>query len=250
MPEFLISSREERPKYAKISANGKSLTWATQAEASGFVSPTAARSAFNDACRAIMASAEKRVSAALASGSLKRMPGSHGRAGVFVMAGKRSENALSFFAPHWLLKNWGGGALPPIGFPDASRPADNDLLGVFEQFFIRSTDGWLCRSQTKRQAGSLEWNAAFGLAVPFFSEEAAQGEILKRYGGAWVVKTSCVFTGISPSLNRPPAPDRISRAIAAACEARDIRASLDESVQARLDAMKDASAAPKRTPRL
>lgn len=246
MPEYLISSREERPKYAKIAANGKSLTWATQAEASGFGSPTAARSAFNDACREIMASAERRVRAALANGSLVKTPGSHGRSGIFVMAGKRSEQALSFFAPHWLLKHWGDGTLPSIYFPDASRPADDDLLGVFEQFFIHSTEGWLCRSQTKRQAGGLEWNAAFGLAVPFFSEEAALGEILKRYGGAWIVKTSCVFTGISPSPTRPPAPDGISRAIAAACEARDIRASLDESVQARLDAMKDPAAPRKR----
>lgn len=147
------------------------------------------------------------------------------------------------------MDNWSDGNLLPINFPDASRPAADDLLGVFEQFLIRSSQGWLCRSQTKRQAGSLEWNAAFGLAVPFFSEEAAQAEILKRYGGAWVIKTSCVFTGISPSPSRPPAPDGVSSAIAAACEARDIRTSLDESVQARLDAMKHPEA-PRKNARL
>lgn len=100
MPEYLISSREERPKYAKISANGKSLTWATQSEASGFVSPTAARSAFNDACRGIMASAEKRMGAAAANGSLVKVPsaGSGVRA-IFTWGEKKPASPIALCSP-------------------------------------------------------------------------------------------------------------------------------------------------------
>lgn len=247
MPEYLISQQGDIPKYAKISTNGKSLTWSTQAEASGFGTQAAAREAFNSACGHIMAAGKEKMRKAAASGALVKTPAYQGF--CFEFSGRTSSRGIALFIPYWLDAGWQGGKLPASSFPDASRPAPDDLLGVFEQFFLRSESGWLCRPQAKHSVGRLEWNAAFGLAVAFFSEEAAQAELAKRPGGGWVVRTSCVFTGISANADGPADHDDVSRSIAAACEARDIRESLDQSVQSRLAAMRDPEA-PKKSPRL
>jgi hypothetical protein len=242
MPEYLVTDRATLPKYAKIAPNGRSLTWTTQAEASGFATPELAREAFDATCRILWDAASAKMAKAREDGTLESRPdGSYhtfGDRGVY-------HNPRLLFGPHWLAEGWSpdtGSTHFGSAFAIASRPAKDDLLGVFEQYYLRSAHGWLCRPQAKNREGRLEWNPAFGLAVAFSSLDAAQAQL--GHGSAWIVKTSCVFTDVLPSV-APPDPDDTARSIASACEARDIRASLDESVKLRLEALAE-SAAPKR----
>ena len=133
----------------------------------------------------------------------------------------------------------------------------DDLLGVFELFYARSDKGWLSRPQRKAAEGVLTWIDTFGLAVPFTSREAAEAALSTHHGhSGYVVKTSCAFTAVE-TIGRPSGDDTVGR-IASACEARDIRAAMDESALARLKALAEREAAtaagslaaPKKTSRL
>lgn len=215
MPEYLVSNREEIPKYARIAPNGKSVAFVLMADATGYPTPEAASEAFERAC-------------------------SH----------MKSLSKTAMWHQSWAKASQAARARD---YPLATRATLDDLLGVFETYYVRSEEGWLSRPQRKAMEGALTWEPSFSLAVPFGSEPAALAALARAYGhGGCVVKASCAFTGVSvPNPGAKKAPDPVRDAISAACEARDIAQSLKEDAEARLLAAKGPAEEPaKRAPRL
>lgn len=242
MPDFLIRNNDYSPRYAHIDEK-MHVTWRRQAEGTPFGSEELASKAFHEAC-SHMWSVE--LAKALKS-QTRRFPGDPTQC---------SEQMLNDLAsrklPQWLTRSWSFAASKPSPgfFHPATRPSINDLLGVFEQFYIRSAESWLCRPQTRNET-DLCWSESFEFAVPFSSQANAQAMINQRGLSAWVLRSSCAFTAVVPVAFRhgDPDPDGLASAVSAACEARDIRASLSATTDERLAAMESA---PQRTkaPRL
>lgn len=249
MPEFLIRNLDAPPKYARLAPNGRAVTWVGQAAATGFPDAAAARLAFDTACSAMGDRATAKMEEGLADGTIAATPNSW--QGNFQRLGKHASAAIDFFAAQWLRDRWMG--KQPFErqhfFPDASRQLANDLLGVFETFYVRCADGWLAPIQAKLYAASLSPNASFSLAAPFSSAEAAASAAKAAISTQpfWIVKTSCVFTGVQAGPTAHGASDDFASTIASACEARDIRASLDESVNRRMAEMQPLADAAKKS---
>lgn len=242
MPDFLIRNNDYSPRYAHIDEK-KHVTWRRQAEGTPFGSEKLAWEAFCEAC-AHMWSIE--VAKALKS-QTRRFP---------TDPAERSEEMLKILAsrklPQWLTRSWTFPASEPsFGyFHSATRPSINDLLGVFEQFYIRSEDSWLCRPQTRNET-DLRWSESFEFAVPFSSLANAQAMLSQLECSAWVLRSSCAFTAVVPVPERrgDPCPDGLASAVSAACEARDISSSLSATTDERFAAMESAPTRAK-SPRL
>lgn len=251
MPEFMICDRDTPPRYAK--ADGKVVVWKEKEEATVYPTAIAAREGFDAACAAMLAVANEKLAKSFAEGKVEVDEKAHAWQKKYSMGSKRGKEAIHLFAPMWLADRWSiPGYDSSVHYAVASRPTNDDLLGVFEAFYVRTRNMWLARGQQRGSGASYSWDSSFGAAVQFSSEEAAR-EAAKLHGGGegWVVKSSCVFTSVSPvsdKLGPQPVADSVAGAIAAACESRDIRASLDESVRERSEAMLAVSQAPAPAP--
>lgn len=236
MPDYLISDGGDLPKFARVDGAGPSvkLVFVEQSAATGFPTPEAARAMADEACSAMLAAGERKAAKALETGSIVKDP--IGGSFTHVKSGRYAYALEELCVPAWLL--WL--LRQKQSLPISSRPSAEDVYGVFETFYVRSSRGWLSRSMRRRDEGSLVWDESFGLAVPFSSREAAEAEL----GGAagHVLKASSVFTAVS-SVNHPGADD-LSDGVRSACEARDIESSLEQSAQERLTAMRQARGEP------
>ena len=240
MPEFMISDGDAPPKYARIAPNGKSCAWTDESQASAFPTVELARAALDKACQATFDKAHAKLQACLDENSIK-----HERTwrGNYHYGAKHAKEAILLFLPHWIHYHWAGKSpeYRAKHFPTASRPLPDDLLDVFETFYVRGPAGWLGRAQTRSRGAAFEWRDSFAFAIGFSSREEAQAHAGHR---ANVVTASCVFTAVEPSgPKRALETDTVSQAIGAACEARDIRGAIQESAQAR---KQDAASAPSR----
>ena len=250
MPEFMICDRDTPPKYAY--ADGNRVVWKEKEEATVYPTAQAARESFDAACSAMLAAASAKLAKGIACGKVieNSKPSWHNK--KYCYGAKSANQAIHLFAPMWLADRWCvDGYDSRKDYPVASRPTNDDLLGVFETFHVRLGNSWLSRGQQRGAGASYSWDASFSAAVLFSSEEAARETVLEMGDSdAWIVKSSCVFTEVQPvSSSGATSADSVIRSISAACEARDIRASLDESVKARSAAMQaaeDAPSAPKR----
>jgi hypothetical protein len=253
MPEYLISNQSEISKYARVDAKG--IAFVDQDLATGYATPEAARKAFDERCEELWEKAKKKGAQALAD--RKYVETDYGQ---FVKpedlgknrwnrGGKSYKHVEAAFAPSWLVEAKKEGRRKAIAdfFPVASRATSDDLLGVHDLFYLCSEEGWLGRPKRKGSEGRLEFAKNFAMAVSFTSREAAAAEMAKgiAYGrNVWVVKSSCAFTMAEPLKEGSKAFDAVA-GIAAACEAREIRSSLEASVADRLEAMKAAEAVPR-----
>ena len=240
MPVFLIRNDDEMPKFAKIDSDNKKIIWADQADGTGFPTPEAATTAFEEACSAMLKIACAKLAKAENDGQVSKT--NYGGYALKKDLGKSSRHtrgkieALELFCLHWLVRK----SKRQENFHVASRATHDDLLSVFENFYVRIDDyngapGWLGRPQRKGQTG-LGWEPSFSLAVPFSSREAAAAD-LQRFGkNGHIVKTSCVFTQVE-AVGKPR-PDDVCSAIGSACEARDIEEIINESARARLQALR------------
>jgi hypothetical protein len=246
MPIYLIRNDDEMPKFAKIE-DGKKITWATQAAASGYATPEQALEAFEAACSTMLTAGRAKLKAA--QDAQRIVAATYG--GFRLLAKDETidkqkqkgyshalgaTHPLELFCLHWLVRK----SKKQEKFHVASRASADDLLSVFETFYVRiahydGTPGWLGRPQTKSQTG-LVWEPSFSLAVPFSSREAASAELKRRGTSGHIVKTSCVFTEVA-AIGQPRADD-VSAAISSACEARDIEEVINEGARARLEAMR------------
>lgn len=272
MPEYLIANTDEMTKYALVKPTG--ITWGRQADATGYGTPQAAREAFDKVVDLAMSKAKAKADAALTSGEVQQQINSNLYTnGHFYKTRERQaieereqksphrrsssrwehsvtmrRSAIELFVPLWMAE---GANTKASSFPVASRASRDDLLGVHELFYVCGASGWLCRPETKAQAGVLTFGHSFALAVSFASREAAQVEISKhRADGCSIVKSTCVFTQVitppgagAASTSHP----EIVAAIASACEARDITGSIEQSARERQAAMNDAAPAKSRS---
>lgn len=250
MPEFMICDRDTPPKYAHV--DGKRVVWKEKEEATIYPTAEAARDSFNAVCSAMLVAAKAKLAKGIAEGKVTENPKPSWRNKKYLYGAKSAGQAIHLFAPMWLADRWGvDGYDSRRDYPVASRPTNDDLLGVFETFHVRLGQFWLSRGQQRGAGASYSWDASFSAAVPFSSHEAARETALQMGNSdAWIVKSSCVFTEVQPVTSSGiTRADPVIRSISAACEARDIRASLDESVKARSAAMQateDAPSTPKR----
>lgn len=234
MPEFLVSDGGDLPKYARFDANGKKMAFVEMESATGFPTAEAAAAARDAAMAAMVESGKKRLAKWEAEGKVAK----HANGSCTMGTGyqkKYATDPLEFALPNWLTRAMESSAYRRE-LPISSRASDDDIYGVFEVFYARSSSGWLCRSQKRGDAGSLVWGESFAQAVPFSSEQAAMTELKSRVSNGCVLKTSGAFTSVS-RVGKPQG-DELSDGVAAACEARDIEASLAQSVSERLESYK------------
>lgn len=252
MPEYLISNQSDISKYARVDAKG--IAFVDQEKATGYATPEAARKAFDARCEELWQKAKKKGEQALAEGKyvkndydyfVKPEEMAMNRWGYGAKTYRQIEEA---FAPSWLVDAKANNRKSFADhFPVASRATNADLLGVHDLFYLCSEQGWLSRPKRKGSEGRLEYAKNFAMAVSFTSREAAVAEFSKglAYGSnVWVVKSSCAFTMAEPLAAGSKAFEPVA-GIAAACEAREIRASLEASVADRLEALRSAEAAPR-----
>ena len=249
MPDFLIRNPSTYSQFALIQDNG-SLAWKRMHQASGFGSAQQALDAFESACRGRRAQAIATATKAYANRvKAEATRGENSRALRLEAEAKAmadqwangSNDELSL--PQWVQQHWNEKAngVDAKKLVLAERPTTRELLGIFDQYFVRSDRGWLSRPQTSLGSG-LEWSDSFSFAVPFLSSDEAR----RALGGwqGWIVKATGAFTAVE-EVNKP-GHDDLCGAICAACEARDIRQGLDDAAQGRLQAL---DAAPARKPR-
>jgi len=242
MPEFLIANNADIPRYARLDPNGK-IYWESMANATGFSSEEDARKLFSDAAAAMFEAF--RVASEKALLTKKIMLDGVGLGYPFFRYRSTAQNARTASTAHelvtpiWLwqlqTRQWS----VSVG----SRSTPDDLLGVFDLFYVRSDQGWLCRPQRKDAESMLAWIDSFGLAASFTTEEAAAAALAKhtRFADGHVVKSTSAFTAVK-QFGRPNGDDTVGR-IKAACEARDMRAVMSASAADRLQAMNNAGAA-------
>ena len=238
MPQYMVSNGQSMPKFARIDDNGRKAVWVDIEQATGFGTPEAAKEAFRGAVLRMEESARRAGARAVAE---KKIVPSH-RPGTQWMRKEKDDSwttakdPAEFFIPAWAwaAKSWLG------QFTVGARPTKEDLLGVFETFYVRSGAGWLCRPQRKSSEGRLEWNESFALAVPFASMEDASARLKKENHAGSIVKTSCVFTEVVFDSARSRADDTANM-IAAACEARDIQSAIEQSASERISAMNETA---------
>lgn len=231
MPEYLISDGEELPKFARVDAGGSKLAFVDQASATGFPTPEAAWAAARKAMEAMTAAGMRRVERLREKDQI--VLARYATGFVKIKGSDRSAlDPLELCVPVWLWGERQGRARLAI----SSRPTAEDVYGVFESFYARSGEMWLCRSQRRQDGGALVWDRSFGFAAPFSSQEAAEAELRRMGRVGHVLKTSGVFTGVTAMPGAMA--DDLSSGIQAACEARDIEAALEQSVQERLAAMR------------
>jgi len=235
MPQFMVSNGGEMPRFARIDKNGRKMVWVDIENATGFATPEAARAAFEECVHSMVKAAQ--IAGERAVGE-KTVVASNKPAEKWMRreGGEWStaSDPAQFFTLEWVWK-----AKDQLHkFPVGARPTKDDLLGVFETFYIRSGAGWLCRPQRKYAEGRLEWNESFSLAVPFASAEDARARLQKQGAAGSIVRTSCVFTQVEFD-SAHARNDSTATMIAAACEARDIHSAIEQSASERLAAMRN-----------
>lgn len=156
--------------------------------------------------------------------------------------------SLQLFATTWFIEEWlqVDADHKMESYRIISRPAPEDLLNVFDAYYVRNAQGrWLGGPKTKAHYQALAWHVNFGDAVSFLSEEAARAAVEANGPGAYnLMKTSCVFTEVlqgGPGGEPGVFVDQVAAGIAAACKARDIRASMNAEAEARSKASSDAA---------
>lgn len=244
MPVFQVQNDDQMARFARIDNGGKKVTWVNQAEATDFPDPDSAMKGFESACAKMLAHAEARLKSAQDQGLIIKDPSVSSR--EFFCLKKDAEarqkdryadcpsfqDPLEHFCSKWLLRKKN----KEESYHIASRPTQDDLLGVFETFYARSSEGWLARPQRKSEGTGLVWNQSFSHAVPFSSALAAKAELDRLYAKGHIVKATNAFTEVIPVSK--PEQDHVADSIQAACSARDIESAINESAQERLRDLK------------
>lgn len=259
MPEYLISDQGEFPKYARVALN-KSVAWSNSDGATTWPSEQKAWADFESACVAMELSAKAKLAAAVKKNLIKDNKAGAGYWGArYSMGSKSADTLLLLFATQWFANGWvnASGAERERNFGVVSRPGADDLLSVFDTYYVRDDRGlWLGSPKTRAHHHALQWHANFAQASAFVSEGLARTAAeANRVGGFNIMKTSCVFTSVLPGksgLGQPIFVDDVAAGIAAACEARDIRASMAAEVDARMSAsaVQERPVAKKKSARL
>ena len=237
MPQYMVSDGHQMPKFARVDNNGKKIVWVDIEDATGFGSPETARAAFENGVAAMIEAARAAAVRAIESNKINL-----DKNGRWARPKKNQweldttvEDPAELFSLEWSWRAKDGLSR----FPVAARPTKEDLLGVFETFYIHSPQrGWLCRPQRKSEEGRLGWNQSFALAVPFSSEADARYRLGQTGQPGSVVKTSCVFTQVLPVGSSRAQDDDTTGMIAAACEARDIKSAIEQSAMERVAALR------------
>ena len=218
MSEFIMENRS-MSRYFKFNEDNTSATLVSMADATGFGSEMMGREAL--------------VKAASSMALSRKDP------------------------PKWVLasKDHTQASLPKRLFSACKRPTLSDLVGVFDAFYVRSSEGWLSRPHTRSADRLLLWNDSFAYAVPFADLKAAK-EALSLHGrgghGPSIIKSSNVFTEVVVDPAEAKTADHVRSAIQSACSARDIVKELELAASERMRAMSPPDAEPdkKRAPRL
>jgi hypothetical protein len=252
MPDYLIRNADQFSKFAQFMDSG-AVAWGRQKIATGFPTAREAVDAFATSCRALRQEAfdsadkarQRDIAKLVAKGQAGEAASKEALRQACERRFKEGDNA-GLKLPLWLAKQWDPAldALRASAFSVAQRPTQRDLLGVFDQYYVRSDLGWLSRPQTKLGTG-FQWNESFAFAVQFPSAKDAQAAVGPGHG-AWIIKATGAFTAVEFASSADIKSDHLTQAISAACEARDIRQGLDDAAQGRLDAL---DAAPARKPR-
>lgn len=248
MPEYIISNQEEFPKYARVVVN-KSVVWTNSDGATVWPSKEKALLDFESTCHAMEVSVWAKLALAVKAGLIVDRISHSGHYGPrYAMGKKEAQSQLQLFATTWFIEEWlqVDADHKMEGYRIISRPAREDLLNVFDAYYVRNAQGrWLGGPKTKAHYQALAWHVNFGDAVSFLSEEAARAAVEANGPGAYnLMKTSCVFTEVlqgGPGGEPGVFVDQVAAGIAAACEARDIRASMNAEAEARSKASSDAA---------
>ena len=137
MPHYLISDGADMPKFARLDGGSK-IAFVELAAATGFPSPEAARAAFDAACSALAAKCQAKLDAAEAAGDIIAMGWGFRLKGP--KTGPDSSDKRLLFYPNWLARLQQN----PGSYAISSRPTPDDMLGVFETFYARRGNAWLC----------------------------------------------------------------------------------------------------------
>lgn len=235
MPEYLISDWRIPPRYAQIIQDGRSLDWVASAEATGFLTPQAARETFDAACQAMLDHAQVRAKTGLALGAIMAPPAPghpYQRVSQDSEFTEFADHPCEFFLPQWHTAGWRSARLDARveNFPLASRHAPADLLAEFETFHVRVDGGLL--APARGQASSLCIDPSFERAASFSTLEvataAAESWGLGPNRSYWIVTATCSFTAARPSLAAETAFDPMAAAIGSACEGREIQSALED----------------------
>ena len=216
-------------KYASINEKGV-LKWDADADtATGFASSEDARKAFAAAQEFSLATAQKKLAAAKASGKM-------------VNAGHRyshATNQYESFQRHPRLDDYSNAwSAPGFDAEFEARASRDDLTGTFEMFFVRSPYGWLGTPLKKSRWNKYEWNASFHQATPFMTLDAAAAAVEEEYDFDYaIVKTTAAITGVQAyETGRKPRgtiDDELSCALSCAVEARDIETTIKQAAEER-----------------
>lgn len=258
MPEYLISDQGEFPKYARVVLN-KSVTWSNNDGATTWPTEKQALADFESTCLAMEATVKAKLAAAIKENLIEDKRGQREYWGArYLMGKKAADSPLLLFSTQWFVNDWintpKSSRMQSFGV--VSRPMPDDLLSVFDTYYVRDDHGrWLGSPKTRGHYQALQWHANFAQASAFISEGLARVAAEANGVGAFnVMKTSCVFTSVLPGRVGPGQPifvDDVAAGIAAACEARDIRASMASEVDARMkSAVQEQAPAAKKTARL
>lgn len=225
MAEFILKHPYPNPPgWAQFDKGA--IKWVRSAsEATPFPSETEAREAFKTARAAMLDKGKAKLERDLAAGKrIKQRYGPSDR-----------PPTLEDCAAQWVLNN----RFSPI---TESRATSDDLLGVLELWFVKNPQGWLREGKDR----DMVFEQNFHGAMPFLSLEAAKGGLRRAYdrGSCSFIRGSMAFSQVisdSPSGRL----DEQARAIASACEAREIGAEIQAAATARLSDMKNATPKPK-----
>ena len=238
MPEIVVKHPANN-SYAVFDPKKNTLKWSGDVQsATTFAGQPEASAAFAAACSALASAAQAKTDKAAAAGKTVKAYGSyldqqgHRRYGDY----ERPAN-FSDYAPVWL-QDYLAKDFEPDYVTRASR---DDLMGVFDIYFIKSQRGWLGCPTTRSSYSRYTWNKAFHQAATFLSKADAVRAAAEAGAGRdafAVVKSSCAFSGVAFSERGRDAdscPDQEAMAIKCACEARDIEADILKAAGLRME---------------
>ena len=244
MPEIVVKHPANN-SYAVFDPKKNTLKWSGDVQsATSFADQPAACAAFDAACSTLAAAAWAKTDKAAAAGKMVKAYGlfqdEHGqrRYGDY----ERPAN-FSDYAPVWL-QDYLAKDFDPDYVTRASR---DDLMGVFDIFFIKSERGWLGCPTTRSSYSRYTWNKAFHQAATFLSKADALRAAAEAGAGRdaiAVVKSSCAFSGVAFSemgRDADSCPDPEAMAIKCACEARDIEADIQRAADLRMEQYRQAA---------
>ena len=228
MPEYIVSNGgRSSERFAQIDLKVGRMRWAWEKDATAFSTPELAKKALREACDAMLDKGRQEAAEAVKKGSIVKGELGHKKAKAKAVSGAEYWvfDPTEFFVPEWLWLN-----RKDLCFPIVSRTSPQDAMAEFDQFFVRSAEGWLSRPSRARCESALVWSSAFDLAAPFYSLDAAQ-KALGALGTHWIssghiLTARSVFVAVTPVGNPPP--DDLAQNVMAGVEARVLRAAAQE----------------------